>query len=182
MAPQLLKKLPIVTKTVSKPTKLEVRVVGRPKPEVKWFKQGEEIKASEEFQIENFEDGTSVLIINDIYPDDTGEITFQAHNPLGVTSTTTLLEVTEGNFSKIVSFRKFTEVFLLYYVVVFLRFLLSDPCRSKENLFYNYFLLSTLIFPNNNPYTQPKTETRTRVSYTHHDPHHFHFKICKTNK
>lgn len=60
------------------------------------MKEGEEIFPSEEYQIENFEDGTSVLIINDLYPDDTGKITFEAFNPLGVAITTTELIVEEG--------------------------------------------------------------------------------------
>ena len=69
--------------------KFEVKVVGKPKPTTQWLKQGEEIIASDEFQIENFEDGTSILIINDVYPDDTGEIKFVAFNSLGVAETTT---------------------------------------------------------------------------------------------
>lgn len=73
--------------------KLEVKVTGKPKPEVKWFKQGEELFPSEEYQMENFEDGTSVLVINNVYEDDTGEITFEAHNALGVAVTTTELTV-----------------------------------------------------------------------------------------
>lgn len=76
--------------------KLEVKVEGHPKPEVKWFKQGEELFPSEDYQIENLEDGTSILIINNVYEDDTGEITFEAHNALGVDITTTELSV-EGN-------------------------------------------------------------------------------------
>lgn len=75
---------------------MEVRVKGKPKPEGKWFKQGVEIIPSEEFQIDEFDDGTSVLTINEVFPDDTGEITFEAHNALGVSTTTTYLSV-EGN-------------------------------------------------------------------------------------
>jgi hypothetical protein len=52
------------------------------------MRAGEEIIANEEYQIETFEDGTSILVINEIYPDDTGEITFEAHNALGVAETT----------------------------------------------------------------------------------------------
>lgn len=78
-------------------TKLEVKVLAHPKPQIRWLKAGEEIIPSDEFQIENFDDGTSILIINDIYPDDSGEITFEAHNALGVAMTTTEL-VVEGTF------------------------------------------------------------------------------------
>lgn len=89
-APKIVKKLP--EKTVSQDktmVKFEVKVVGHPKPEAKWFKQGEEIIPSDEFQIENTDDGTSILVINEIYPDDTGEIKFEAFNSVGVTETVT---------------------------------------------------------------------------------------------
>lgn len=81
-------------------TKLEVKVVGQPKPTTVWKKADEEIIPSEDFQIMNFDDGTSVLVINDVYPDDAGQITFEAHNPLGVAATMTELRV-EGNLSLI---------------------------------------------------------------------------------
>lgn len=70
-----------------------MKVKGKPKPEGKWYKQGIEIIPSQEFQIEELEDGTSVLTIAETYPDDTGEIVFEAHNPLGVSTTTTYLSV-----------------------------------------------------------------------------------------
>lgn len=74
--------------------------MGKPKPEGKWYKQGEEIVPSKEFIIENFEDGTSVLTITESYPDDTGEIVYEAENPLGVavTSTQLLIETAEGKY------------------------------------------------------------------------------------
>lgn len=93
-SPRIVRKLPKVTKPKdNEVVKLEVKVKGNPKPEVKWFKQGEQLFSSEEYQIENFEDGTSVLVINNVYEDDTGEITFEAHNALGVAVTTTELTV-----------------------------------------------------------------------------------------
>lgn len=80
-------------------TKLEVKVTGKPKPEIKWSKDNEQIFPSEEYQIENFEDGTSVLIINNVYPDDTGVITFEANNTCGEAVTTTELSL-EGTWFK----------------------------------------------------------------------------------
>lgn len=89
-APKIVKKLPQTTVSQDKTmVKFEVKVVGHPKPTPKWFKQGEEIVPSEEFQIENTDDGTSILIINEIYPDDTGEIKFEAFNSVGVAETVT---------------------------------------------------------------------------------------------
>lgn len=79
--------------------RLEVKVVGKPKPEGKWLKEGEEILPSNEFIIESFEDGTSVLTLPETYPDDVGEIVYEAQNPLGVATTVThlLVETVEGN-------------------------------------------------------------------------------------
>uniref|UniRef100_A0A336LRZ8 CSON014789 protein n=1 Tax=Culicoides sonorensis TaxID=179676 RepID=A0A336LRZ8_CULSO len=95
-APKIVKELPKVVETTDKQlTKLEVKVKGQPKPTIKWLKAGEEIIPSEDFQIFNFDDGTSVLVINDVYPDDAGEITFEAYNALGVAVTTTELRVEE---------------------------------------------------------------------------------------
>lgn len=97
-APRIVKQLPIQTLSQDKQMfKFEVKVVGFPKPETKWLKHGEEIIPSDEFQIENLEDGTSILIINDVYPDDTGEIKFEAYNSIGVAETVTEF-VVEGKF------------------------------------------------------------------------------------
>ncbi|XP_031367951.1 titin isoform X4 [Apis dorsata] len=93
-APEIVKKLPqLIPTKVGELTRLEVKVKGKPKPEGKWYKQGVEIVPSQEFLIEEFEDGTSVLTIAETYPDDMGEIVFEVHNPLGVSTTTTYLSV-----------------------------------------------------------------------------------------
>jgi len=89
--------------------RLEVKVKGKPKPEGKWYKQGVEIVSSQEFQIEEFEDGTSMLTIAETFPDDTGEIVFEAHNPLGVSTTTTYLSV-EGNIPFSIDSKNFTNL------------------------------------------------------------------------
>ncbi|KAL1402939.1 hypothetical protein pipiens_005861, partial [Culex pipiens pipiens] len=95
-APQIIKELPRAVMTQEREmTKLEVKVLAQPKAQIRWLKANEEIIPSDEFQIENFEDGTSILIINDIYPDDSGTISFEAHNALGVAQTTTELVVEE---------------------------------------------------------------------------------------
>lgn len=73
-----------------------------PKPQIRWLKQGVEIKHSQEYIIEELEDGTSILIIPEVYQDDMGEIVFEAYNPLGVTSTIAALSV-ESKFFTILS-------------------------------------------------------------------------------
>ncbi|XP_023246865.1 titin-like [Copidosoma floridanum] len=93
-APEIIKELPQLISTKDGVlTRLEVKVKGKPKPDGKWYKQDIEVQQSNEFQIEEIEDGTHVLTITETYPDDTGEITFKAHNPLGVSTTTTYLTV-----------------------------------------------------------------------------------------
>lgn len=97
---------------------MEVKAIGNPKPVGKWLKHGTEIIPSDEFIIENFDDGTSVLMISEVYPDDTGEIVFEAHNPLGVAITMTELSV-EGkiylfyyqNTNFLYKFHNFIKVF-----------------------------------------------------------------------
>lgn len=100
-APKIVKQLPhIVQTTEGSITTLEVKVIGKPKPEVKWLREDEEIVPSEEYQIENKPDGTSVLVISNVYPDDTGKISFEAHNSVGVAETVTELVVGGNYFSK----------------------------------------------------------------------------------
>lgn len=79
---------------------MEAKAIGMPKPEIRWLKQGMEIVQSQEYQIEEMEDGTSILIISETYQDDTGEIVFEAFNPLGVTATIAALSV-EGMYIQV---------------------------------------------------------------------------------
>lgn len=74
-------------------TTLKVKVIGKPKPDIKWLREDEEIIPSDEYQIENKPDGTSVLVINKVHPDDTGKITFEAYNSVGAAETVTELLV-----------------------------------------------------------------------------------------
>lgn len=83
-----------------------------PKPQIRWLKQGIEIKQSHEYQIEELEDGTSILIIPEVYQDDTGEIVFEAYNPLGVTSTIAALSVESESYYET---HYFVLVFFLRY-------------------------------------------------------------------
>ncbi|KAE8746082.1 hypothetical protein FOCC_FOCC007206, partial [Frankliniella occidentalis] len=73
--------------------RLEVKAGGNPRPSVRWYKQGNEIHPNKDFQVENYEDGTSVLTIMEVFPDDVGEISCEVQNELGVDQTVTELEV-----------------------------------------------------------------------------------------
>lgn len=70
--------------------------------------------------IENFEDGTSVLTISEVYPDDTGDIVYEAYNPLGVAATTTQLvvETVEGKLSILIAQLKETFSFSFIVLVI----------------------------------------------------------------
>lgn len=70
-----------------------MQVIGKPKPTPKWLKADEEIIPSEGYLIENYPDGTSVLTITDVQPDDIDQITFEAVNPVGTAKTVTKLHV-----------------------------------------------------------------------------------------
>lgn len=70
-----------------------MQVIGKPKPTPKWLKADEEIIPSEGYLIENYPDGTSVLTLTDVQPDDIDQITFEAVNPVGTAKTVTKLHV-----------------------------------------------------------------------------------------
>ena len=141
-------------------------MTGKPKPKVKWLRDNEEIFASEEYQIENFEDGTSVLVINNIYPDDVGTISFEAHNPLGVAVTTALLTVNEGI--------NILHDKLWYNLKKSLIFLFSNN-NNNNNEYYNQILFAAFTgnnfliktyFPKYSLYINPKNLKKTKIKKT----------------
>ncbi|XP_045510204.1 titin-like [Colias croceus] len=93
-APKIVKALPTVVKSnEGELTRFEAKAVGVPKPQIRWMKKGVIIKHSKQYQMEEMEDGTSVLIIPQVLQEDTGDIKFEAYNPLGVTTTVAALSV-----------------------------------------------------------------------------------------
>lgn len=155
--PTIIQHLPAETKPQDGSiTKLQVKVAGNPKPKVKWLKQGEEIFPSEEYQIENFDDGTSILVINNVYPDDAGEITFEAFNELGVITTTTWLSV-EGE-TPLIIFAKFR--FLSFVTILAIYFCLTTLSKNFSRLQQIYSVTFYL-----NPL--PKN-TQNTLRNTHH--------------
>lgn len=73
--------------------RLKVKAEGKPQPKVHWFKDGKELFPSEEFLIDTPEEGVSELTITQVYPDDIGEIVCEAHNELGIATTTTFINL-----------------------------------------------------------------------------------------
>ncbi len=58
------------------------KVVGTPKPEITWFKGGQAIKKSKDFNMELVGE-TAKLTINDGYVDDSGDYTCEVWNEAG---------------------------------------------------------------------------------------------------
>lgn len=93
VAPKIVKKLPKVVETkAGEVTTLEVKAIGKPKPTPKWLKANEEIIPSDDYLIENYPDGTSVLTITNVQPDTIDKITFEAVSPVGIAKTATELK------------------------------------------------------------------------------------------
>lgn len=102
VAPKIVKKLPRVVQTKEgETTTLEVKAIGKPQPTPKWLKANEEIIPSDDYLIENYPDGTSVLTITNVQPDAVDQITFEAVSPVGIAKTTTKLHV-EGILWRII--------------------------------------------------------------------------------
>lgn len=94
VAPKIIKKLPkVVHMKEGESTTLEVQATGKPQPTPKWLMANEEIIPSDDFLIENYTDGTSVLTITNVQPDTIDKITFEAVSPVGVAKTTTKIQV-----------------------------------------------------------------------------------------
>ncbi|XP_024082458.1 obscurin isoform X3 [Cimex lectularius] len=77
---------------------LETKVTGYPKPEIKWFKEGEEIKISEKYKVLYEDDETSSLVIKNITLEDMGEYTVVASNLSGKSEDTVKLNVKAAPF------------------------------------------------------------------------------------
>lgn len=131
VAPKIIKKLPkVVRSKVGETTTLEAQAFGKPKPVTKWRKSNEEIIPSEEYQIDNYPDGTSILTINNLQPETVDQITFEAVSPLGVAETVTELHV-EGILGK-----------LMEIIVIYLKF---EKKKKNQKNFEKYFLFSAVV-------------------------------------
>lgn len=76
------------------PVKMEVKVVGHPKPEIAWLHNGEEIKPDgDHFKITEQPDGKSALVIDKVVPTDEGEYAVKAVNPEGSSKSEAKLSV-----------------------------------------------------------------------------------------
>ncbi|XP_067124006.1 muscle M-line assembly protein unc-89-like, partial [Centruroides vittatus] len=82
--PSVQKTLPgTLTVKEGEPFKLEAKFDGEPKPDIKWMKDGNEIKPSDRVKIETKPDGSTKLVINQANPNDAGEYSVVANNNKG---------------------------------------------------------------------------------------------------
>ncbi|CAG9533738.1 unnamed protein product [Cercopithifilaria johnstoni] len=93
-APTFLKTLERIYAKESENVVFECKIVGEPMPEIKWFKDKEEISANDaHFKKETLPDGTARLIINSVNKDDSGEFRCEAQNTSGTARTDATLNV-----------------------------------------------------------------------------------------
>jgi len=71
--------------------RLVVRVKGTPKPKIRWYESGIEITPNEEFEIEEQDEGVSVLTVKKRPTDNVREIICEATNEHGTATTRTNL-------------------------------------------------------------------------------------------
>lgn len=79
-------------------SRLTVKVTGIPKPVVRWFSKDKQLVQTSEVTIVEEEEDVVTLVIKKMKPEFIGPITCEAHNELGVISTSTVLHF-PGKFS-----------------------------------------------------------------------------------
>ncbi|XP_071942485.1 uncharacterized protein [Antedon mediterranea] len=92
-APTFIQPLSPVEVQDGESVRLEVKVVGNPEPEIKWFRDGNELQEDQHYQYVLDEDDTWSLILAEATPADAGEFTCQAENCHGSVSCKAYLNV-----------------------------------------------------------------------------------------
>lgn len=72
---------------------LECAVKGKPKPEIKWYKDDKPLKPSDHVKIEEKVDGTQILIIDNVRAEDVGSYKCEAVNVAGKAKTDAQLQI-----------------------------------------------------------------------------------------
>jgi len=85
--------------------RLVIRVKGTPKPKTQWYENGMEITPNEEFEIEEQDDGVSVLTVKKRPTESVREITCEATNEYGTAKTRTLIIPGNSGYFETLSFR-----------------------------------------------------------------------------
>ncbi|XP_013792962.1 palladin-like [Limulus polyphemus] len=82
-APKCVHRLHPTQLVEGEPGKLETKVLGVPKPDISWLKDGEEIQPSNHVKMIEKPDGTVALLLEKVTPEDAGKYTFVARNDKG---------------------------------------------------------------------------------------------------
>lgn len=95
-SPSFVKRLSPVRVMDGESVILTCTVQGKPTPKVEWFHDNKPIKEGKQITILQDSEGVCNLAISEVFPEDAGEYTCQAMNPVGEAICTTSLTV-EGN-------------------------------------------------------------------------------------
>lgn len=99
--------------------RFEVKVDGYPPPVIRWYLNTKELSPSKDFEIDHLEDGTSILTLNEVFPDDAGDLMCEAQNENGVATCSTQLSVIGQQIhSKFILFRSLQKTIFCYYVLL----------------------------------------------------------------
>lgn len=97
VSPTFVKRLSPVRVMDGESVDLTCIVTGKPTPKIQWFHDKKPIKEGKEITILQDTEGVCSLAITEVFPEDAGEYTCQAVNPVGEAVCTTSL-IVEGKF------------------------------------------------------------------------------------
>ncbi|XP_025104057.1 titin homolog isoform X1 [Pomacea canaliculata] len=93
-APVVYEELTDVSGFEGSRVQLSCKIIGKPTPQIKWLKEGQEITQDARHHLA-YKEGVATLQVLDLEPEDAGQYTCQAINSLGDTETTAELMVEE---------------------------------------------------------------------------------------
>jgi hypothetical protein len=94
MPPEIIRHLEPINAQDGDEVTFIVHAIGSPKPMFEWYHDGHRIHPSMDFQITvEIEQGYSTMVIVEVFPEDSGEYTCRAVNPVGEAFTTCTLNV-----------------------------------------------------------------------------------------
>lgn len=90
--PEIVKGLQGQEKTEGDSVRFDVQITGTPKPDVKWFQNGDELKNSIDIQISD-EGDRYILVIPEVFDEDAGDYSVRAENAAGISTSQTILKI-----------------------------------------------------------------------------------------
>ena len=95
ISPEIIQRLLPVEVKEGETARFECRVLGRPTPEIEWYKDDTLIEEDAERFSFSTKDGCKIMSIHDVTPSDEAEYKVLARNPLGTSSSSAELLVEE---------------------------------------------------------------------------------------